>query len=420
MTATDPAAVRSLYGSAELRPLLAAARRRLEERDLELGGSVTLRGLTEAECLAVARVLGSVRLPADDVRVALADLDSALRRQSLELGLAEVLEALGGPLIARRAARRRQAGQRADLLATAAAHPAFRRRPDLVPWLDWVRSRGVVGRLDPEQGKILLLGALDVVAELPTSGVSLPVLAGRVTGATHALDRGTPLALLVERAMAFIAGEDPARARRRDLWGRFGVTLDAVSSTAIVLNLRPGAGPLAPLLGVAADKGEPIHVTLRMLRDLDALEVPRPVFLCENRSVIESAADALGSRSAPLVCLSGEPMAAGRRLVELLLAGGTGLRYHGDFDPDGIAIANSVIGPRVAPWRFGAADYRAAVKRTPVREELGPDMVRASWDARLAEAMAAAGARIYEEQVLDDLLVDLSTTPTVPRRGGAR
>jgi Protein of unknown function C-terminus (DUF2399) len=62
----------------------------------------------------------------------------------------------------------------------------------------------------------------------------------------------------------------------------------------------------------------------------------------------------------------------------------------------------------------------AAVKRTPVREELGPDMVRASWDDRLAEAMAAAGARIYEEHVLDDLLVDLSTTPTVARRGGTR
>jgi Protein of unknown function C-terminus (DUF2399) len=125
----------------------------------------------------------------------------------------------------------------------------------------------------------------------------------------------------------------------------------------------------------------------------------------------------LGWHSAPLVCLSGEPMAAGRRLVELLLAGGAGLRYHGDVDPDGIAIANSVIRPTVAPRRFVLL---AAVNRTPVREELGPGLVHSSWDGELADAMAAAGARIYEEHVLDDLLIDLAATPTAPRRGGTR
>ena len=38
--------VRELYGDEALRPLFDAARRRLEERDLELGGAVALRGAT--------------------------------------------------------------------------------------------------------------------------------------------------------------------------------------------------------------------------------------------------------------------------------------------------------------------------------------------------------------------------------------
>lgn len=407
---TDPAeAVRALYGTPALRPLFAAARRRLEERDLDLGGVVTLRSLAPEERAAIGRILGSARPPGDDARVALADLDAALRRQATGLGLAEVLEALEGPLVARREARRQRADARDATFEDARLHPALERHPALADWLDRLRARGTLTRLDRGRRVALLRQALDVLAAVPTEPVSLPVLAGRTTGGTHSLDRGTPLAALVDGGLAVLAGEDPTPPRR-ELWARVGVTIDAVSSTAIVLGLRPRSGPLAALLNAAADAGEPLHVTLRMLRDTNAINVGGAlVSLCENRSVIEAVADQLGAAAAPLVCLSGEPAAAGRRLVAALASGGARLRYHGDFDADGIAIANSVIGGRVEPWRYGADDYLAAVGATAVRDELDRKPVFARWDARLSGAMADAGARIYEEHVLEDLLTDLRT-----------
>lgn len=151
------------------------------------------------------------------------------------------------------------------------------------------------------------------------------------------------------------------------------------------------------------------RVTLRMLRDVDALGTDSGVVsVCENRSIIEAIADRLGSRSAPLMCTSGEPSMAARRLVAALVQGGARLRYHGDFDPDGVAIANGIIGRGIEPWRFGADDYLAAVASTRALDGLRGPAVDAEWDPQLRSAMTATGVVVCEEQVLDALIADLA------------
>lgn len=413
---TDPSPILRLYGEPALQRLWAAVRDRVERRGRDARGWLTLADPSAGERVAVSRLLGAGRVvDSGDMRIALDDLETELRRQALGVGLADVVEALGGPLVPRLSAARAREAARSIVFDDAATHPALGRHPVLASWLAWLRARGTLSRLEPGAARTLLQGALDVLLALPADEVSLPVFAGRVTGSTHALDRGSPLGVLIDRALAFLADVDPAPGSRRELWARFGVTLDAVSSTALALNLRTRGSRLDALLAAAADAGEPVHVTLRMLRGLDALDAGGAlVSVCENRSVIEAVADELGVTAAPLICTSGEPTAAGRRLVELLRAGGARLRYHGDFDPDGIAIANSVIGPGVAPWRYDADAYLAAAARTSIRDELGPGTTSARWDMRLAGALATVRARIYEEHVLDELVSDLRAPAAVP------
>jgi uncharacterized protein (TIGR02679 family) len=64
-----------------------------------------------------------------------------------------------------------------------------------------------------------------------------------------------------------------------------------------------------------------------------------------------------------VVCTSGMP---GLVTVDVLLrlsGCGAGLRYHGDFDCPGIAIANRLVADvGCRPWRMSAADYAAAVR----------------------------------------------------------
>lgn len=410
----DPDRARDLYGAPALAPLWVAARERLERRGSNARGRVTLRGLDTEQRRAVARLLGARLEPEGDVWVRLEDLDAALQHQALAATLHDVLEALGGRLVARPSRRTVRAQAHAVVFGEIAEHPALARHPALAGWVDGLRTRGRLAHLQPEAGRTLLRAALDVADRLPADGVPLPVLAGSAVGDTHALDRGTPLAVLMENALPIITGTDTSD--RRSLWAAAGVALEGVSSSALVLNLRVRHERLGPLFAAAASAGEPLHVTLRMLRDTDVLCPDAAlVSVCENRSVMESTADRLGSDSEPLVCLSGEPTTAGRRLVAALVAGGARLRYHGDFDPDGVAIANRIIGGPVEPWRFGTDDYLAALASTRALNRLRGPAVRANWDPQLCSAMTDAGVVVYEEQVLDSLIADLGL-----RRPGIR
>ena len=100
---------------------------------------------------------------------------------------------------------------------------------------------------------------------------------------------------------------------------------------------------LGRMLALQREAGQPTVLTLRQLRCHDAALPAGVVRICENPVVIAAAADELGSRCPPLVCVGGQPSAAGWRLLDLLAAGGAEFRYHGDFDWGGIRIASAVL-----------------------------------------------------------------------------
>jgi uncharacterized protein (TIGR02679 family) len=154
--------------------------------------------------------------------------------------------------------------------------------------------------------------------------------------------------------------------------------------------------------------GEPCRVTLRqLLRDPPVLGPANPrVFVCENPSVVNTAADRLGAHGQPLVCVDGQPKTAVRVLLSSLSRHGSSLRYHGDFDWPGIQISNLIFARHAAlPWRMGVTDYRSAPKGVAL--EGAP--ATANWDDQLGAAMQAAGRAVHEEQVMDLLLQDLAT-----------
>ncbi|MFH9864075.1 DUF2399 domain-containing protein [Streptomyces sp. NPDC017202] len=59
------------------------------------------------------------------------------------------------------------------------------------------------------------------------------------------------------------------------------------------------------------------------------------------------------------------------------------------------------------PWRYGAADYRAAVAAADRAPDLTGPSAATPWDPALAAALVEHGVRVEEEAVMDDLLADL-------------
>lgn len=125
--------------------------------------------------------------------------------------------------------------------------------------------------------------------------------------------------------------------------------------------------------------------------------------------VVAAAADELGARCQPLVCVGGQPSAAGWRLLELLAAGGAEFAYHGDFDWGGIRIARTVR-HRMSwrPWHFDHQAYEAAASEARPLAPLLGEPVATPWDPELAALMRHRGIRIEEELTRDALLQDLS------------
>lgn len=397
-------------------PLWAAARRRVEANGLSLDGTpLVLKGLLAEESDAIAGLLGTRRpAPGLPVRVSLAALDRTLRSSVVGRGLLDVLRELGGPLVDRRARRATGDAERAQEWAALATHPAIGAEARLGGWLEHIRTTGLARRLARGDEAPAMRAALDVLFLLHERDGDhrLAVLAATVTGDAHALDRGRPAGTLTVHALAWLAEhtfpQDAADWRRT--WAEAGVACDDLSCDVLVLNL-PGWS------------AEPLRLTLRQAGAWRASHNRgHEVFVCENPAVVAAAADEFGDRSPTLVCLDGMPSTAALMILDGLVTAGSAVRYHGDFDWRGVAIAGVLARkvPTGGPWRFGAADYRRAVQREVGAIPLSGRPTASPWDPDLAPAMAEAGVAVYEEQVITDLLDDLGrVSEQWIRRAGA-
>jgi uncharacterized protein (TIGR02679 family) len=303
-------------------------------------------------------------------------------------------------------------------------------RPVLSHWAGRVRATGLLRRLAPsaEEASTLATRAALVVAALPGPGRELRGhLANRLLHDAHALDDGGELSALVLGAAAVLGGHDPGEsadgrgpargpargaAWRRQVWSSVGVAVGDLSAPVLTLGLPGDPGSATGrALGVWRESGQPVHLTLRQL-SVDPPTLPlagRDVFVCENPSVVERAADELGAACVPLVCTHGHASSAVAALLDLLVGAGGRLHHHGDLDWGGLRIAGRVIGTwDAAPWRLGARDYDDAVARGLGGRPLGPVAAESPWDPRLCARMAEVGLAVEEEAVADVLLADLA------------
>lgn len=393
-----------------LTPLVEALAQRFGAGDEPV--RVTVRDLDRAGQEALADLLGEERLRGTSPRVPVARLVAALGLADVDQ-LRAAVERHAGPLGNRRAeaAASRQAREglwswfegevaRLDLPWDPAAREG---------WVGRLRSWGVRGGVDRHRRR---LGAvLEVLRRLPADGVALPVLAEQVLADPHGLDTGRSVTALVLDALATAGFGPPATDAEaaRTLWEAVGVAPDPLSSTVLVLGLRPpGDDPLAAFLRAAADAHEPVVVTLAQLRRWPLPPLPRDAvaLVVENPSLVLSASGAV--EGAVLICSSGRPTVAVVTLLRQLTAGGAIVRQHADFDVQGLQITRWLTeraGTR--PWRMTAAAYRRATARPRDRVALSGEVPATPWDPALAEAMSAAGQAVYEEELVEDLLAGL-------------
>lgn len=391
-----------------LKPTWERVASRLEQAGLVPEGAVRIRLASREERQAVGDLLGRT-ITGEAVKVDLAALDRRLRERSGVGGLTAVLLRLGIDLQDRPAARAAKVeSQQRPLSVAAAAIDA--------PWVpDWVAGLRRTGLLtNRENAESIARSAALVLNDLTGSAKrsqSRVELGARLLGDAHALDRDRLLHQVVLRGLAAAAGVPlPANGRSREaLWAQFGVDPDLLSRTCLLWGVRlTGDSSLAARLEAASCAGDPVHVTEWDLRRTPHFTpVPdTPVLVCENPRVIEGLAER-GVRGWAAVCTSGEPNLVVDKVLRHLAQSSIELRYHGDFDWPGVAIANRAIERYgVVPWRMTVDDYSRAARADGLR--LGDAAVEPVWDSELGAAMRTRDRAVHEESVLIELVDSLA------------
>lgn len=380
--------------------------------------SVTVSAPTDAERRRHAALLRRTRpSQASRLRYDLAEISQALAASGLPCEWSEIIETLCGPIPPSSLARLDQDREWAQLWPSLRAEFSPEHFPGQLVWLEKIRRDGVLRKvrdLSSVAATALIRDAARLLCALPVAPEQpLARLAARYFGDSHALDIDRPLASIVLRGLALrVERAAPTCAsERRDLWESAGVICDELSAPVLTFNLGlTGDDALARIITAAFSARQPLHLTTRLLWSADWSKITPPacVFICENPAIVALAADALGPRCAPIVCVDGEPKTAAWRLLRSLRDLGTQLRYHGDFDWGGVAIASRVMRETGAtPWRFDAHAYRSAA-RYAGRPLLGTPALT-PWSPLLGQHMQTTGLAYDQETLIDDLMPDLET-----------
>lgn len=379
---------------------------RLERAGLVAVGATRVPAATAPVRHAVGDLVGRPVLTGA-CTIDLARLDQRLRARA-GLGVVQCAELVLGRELRDRPGQRGHLRRAREEPFHAAAQTLARTHlvgePWVDAWLDELRGDGVVARLpDPTTALVDAVRVLLAVTrpDREVTGARTE-LAAQVLHDAHGLDDGRAVTRLVLRALACRAScPRPVNAQQRQaLWDEAGVLADRVSTTCLTLGLRWDTAADETWARLAGS-GHPFHVTGWDLRRRGATPAAgQQVLVCENPRVLQAFAEVHGA-SRPVVCTSGRPNLVVLGVLQALAAAGAELRYHGDFDWPGIAIANEVVRRFGAhPWRMSAADYDSAPGVLPLE---GTE-VEAWWDAELGAAMRRRGVAVHEEAVLDRLL----------------
>ncbi len=267
----------------------------------------------------------------------------------------------------------------------------------------------------------------------------LPAFAAELSGDPHFLDQGTEgerlLQLLLRwnlRSYGMCAQPSFAEERetdgteeqaetkaapamaRQELYLSAGLLLDDVSNYAMLCGVRAFCRDGREHGGMAgfAETGEPVNVPLSVIAGWkEILCGPDGLWIVENPVVYAVLAEHWRGRRS-LMCMNGQPRLSALLILRLLKKSGTAVHYAGDFDPEGLLIAERVQSclaeGQLHLWHMSEADYaearsekRISEKRLRMLERLrDPQLLRT------AEAIRSCGCAGYQENILTAYLED--------------
>ena len=211
-------------------------------------------------------------------------------------------------------------------------------------------------KLEKDLKYILLL--LDNIPNKPTN---LAVYAS-LTGNPHYLDLNTSSSNLFLRILAHIKNVDyiDKTVDKKNLFALINVYIDPISNFVITYKIIGNE-----ILVILDKKDMIINLNLEKIININYLDTKeKKVYIFENPSIL----NALKDLKVPMIITSGIPNLAVYKVLEKLSDSGNELYYNGDFDPEGLMIADKLKNkfPNLNLFCYAVEDFKNAISNEVV------------------------------------------------------
>ena len=283
---------------------------------------------------------------------------------------------------------------------------------DFLPYLR-KRCREADGDLNEVQ-RLLFLG-VKILNALPADAKYLAVFAAEITGNPHAFDAGTKDGKYLEMLVRWYSEKGTKEGTFEQETDRDGRPFPLIEKQRMYLNagiLRDDVSNYALAAGIRAWKkdgslhegmkgffqdGEPVQIPLSVIAGWQSVCCPgKRVYIVENPSVYAMLCGKW-KKDCGLMCMNGQPRLSSLLILDFLAEAGKEVWYAGDFDPEGLLIAQKLrqyYRGEFHYWHMSAEDYRKSISAEQISDRR-LKMLEKITDPGLTETAAA----LYKEKL---------------------
>lgn len=280
-----------------------------------------------------------------------------------------------------------------------------------------LKSAGIVVNALDVAEKAKISGAI-AAQDMPGRNVllRLAVCSARATGWPHALDYQQVEGKLFIQALCCIFNLSAESAEERmEVYYQAGLATDTLSSFTIGrgLVLLESDKREHPGFGFLRERREICHLSLETLSGLTGADSPdKQVFVVENQMVFSQLCELCPQTDSVILCTSGQCRTASLILLDMLRDSGCEIWYSGDYDPEGMLIADKLVKRgkgQIRLWHYTVEEYVRCMSGQEIKEESLKMLGRLSEESllKIGKVMMAERQAAYQERLLEELLYDI-------------
>ncbi len=408
-----------------------------------VGGTVKLSNMTPREREALSGLLGKDYSRQTSATVSVAKFGKSLEKTRFAgVNLQELLLAYADSEVLTKAEEKERYNEKREAFFQRLLnkHP----HPLCQEWLEHIHARGSgtrginimydrdPGLLEKQLNRVLKALAAALMQKEAGEFRRLPVFAGKVANDPHAFDPGTDQGRMLINALRFIRSAREKNFQHYDLQGTeamtellayFGILRDDLHNYVTCTGIVPLEKERSQPVGwwqEACQAWTTLNLPLReIVRYASFLPVysekVNVVFAVENSGVFSEIIDHFQAGDfcpLPLVCTNGQFKLAALYLFDGLVKNRTLIYYSGDFDPEGLQMAQRLYErypEQLRLWRYGTADYEKCHPEITI----SPQRLRKLDNIEIPplistrEMLRSRGKAGYQEHILQQLIGDI-------------